>query len=145
MPRGDLTHNPYDYVKGNATWKFEYNTKGETLVQTLDKEDSMACWGHNQIMICDFTVKMYASELTQAVKVSMDLPIRVKKVILVKFGGDILCYAIDYGKEVNPGCKMPIQSTNPFKEKFLKSEKYGNGHGCITDDRIRRSLFSDST
>lgn len=144
MPRGDLTRNPYDYVKGNVTWKFEYNTKDESLVQTLDKEDCMACWGHNQIMIRDFTVKMYASELTQGVKVSVDLPIRVKKVIVVKFGGDVLCYAIDYGKKVYPGYEMPVQSTNPFKEKIPKSEKYGNGHGCITDDMIRKSLFGDS-
>ena len=133
---------PHDHVKGNVTWRFKYNT-GENQVQTLTKENCWSCWGCNQIMIQDFTVKMQASELAQGVKVSVDLPIRVRKVIVVKFGGDILCYAIDSGKKVYPGCNLPVQSTNPFCDKIPKSDKYRNGHGCITDEMIRKSLFRD--
>ena len=147
MQRGDLTRNPHDYMKGSVTWKFEYNSEGHQhhWVQELNKEDCVGCWGHNQIMIHDFSVKMYASEWAQGVKVCVDLPIRVGKVIVVKFGGDVLCYVIDYGKKVYPGNDLTVQLTNPFREIIPKSEKYRNGHRCITDEMIQKSLATIET
>ena len=54
---------------------------------------------------------MRCSEWPQGIKVSVTLPTQVRKVIVVKFGGEVMCFAIQYGKKVYPGHNL---ERNPF-------------------------------
>ena len=85
---------------------------------------------------------MFASASTDGVHVEMALPDRVWKVIVTKYGGPTLCYAIQCGKKVYPGNLLEKQSSNLFQDKVKCSdnEKYGNGHGWITQAMILNSL-----
>ena len=99
MRPGSLTQNPRDYVWGLITWNFSFNEQCGRI-QELDKSDVEGVYGGNQICIKEHTVLMQCSEWAQGIKVSVTLPIRVRKVIVVKFGGEVMCYAIQYGKKV---------------------------------------------
>ena len=50
-------------------------------------------------------------------KISVTLPSRVNKVIVVQYGGTVLCYAIAYKKKVYAGKELDFQSNNPFVDR----------------------------
>ena len=123
MVWGSLTWNPKDYVPGLITWNFKYKAEDGQRVQTLTKSDVEGVWGRNQIKIKQSTVLMRCSEWAQGINVSVTLPSRVWKIIVMQYGGNILCYAIQYGKKVYPGQDLEAQSSNPFKEKTIKRRR----------------------
>ena len=101
MRPGSLTQNPRDYVWGLITWNFSFNEQCGRI-QELNKSDVEGVYGGNQIHIKEHTVLMRCSEWAQGIKVSVTLPIQVRKVIVVKFGGEVMYYGYTIWKESLP-------------------------------------------
>ena len=64
----------------------------------------------------------------------------VEKIIVVKFGGQVMCYVTDCGETVMPGDNFSDKINKNF-EKDSYIERYGNGHGYISDAMIKASLL----
>ena len=120
MKPGILTRNPRDYVRGLVTWNFSFNGHCERI-QELNKSDVEGVYGRNQIRIKEHSVLIRCSEWAEGIKVSVTLPTRVRKVIVMQFGGRIMCYATQYGKKVYSGENL---ENNPFRDKPIRRRRF---------------------